>query len=227
MTTINPHKSRLSRATVPRPSAAATTSAPILPATSRPRCGLSRGKPSEPSQSPKPAWIRGAPSPGSHRTHKMRQRQKHEKHQRNDIDDDRKEAQAPFHAAAPHELNERVHDRPHDQRGSGGGHGWKGESRNPLGYPWCVGAHDHQDSHRQAEPEDTSGREALARLRLPPRVCRRPADVASPAERHSRESNSSVWGKTVSDVSTRAQRISPSRPIRKCPTTCSGSCHSA
>src|SRR2546425_12840133 len=77
-----------------------------------------------------------------------------------------KEAQAPFDAAAPDRLNERGHERKHDQRGTSGGHGRKSKSRYQVGYPRRVGAHDHQNSHRQAEPEDTSGREAPAGFRL-------------------------------------------------------------
>jgi hypothetical protein len=34
----------------------------------------------------------------------------------------------------PHELNERVHERKHDHRGTDGGHGRKGEPRHALGY---------------------------------------------------------------------------------------------
>ena len=93
----------------------------------------------------------------------MRQGQKHEKHQRNDIDDDREEAQVPFHAATPHELNERVHERQHDQRGTSGGHGRKGKSRNPLGYPRRGGAREHQYDRRRDEPKDLAGAEAARR----------------------------------------------------------------
>ena len=109
---------------------------------------------------------RSSVSRGRHRTHKVGQRQKHEKHHRNDIDDHGREAQARFHAAVPHELNERVHERKHDQRGTSRGQGRKGESWYPLGYPRRVAPHDHQYSHRQAEPEDPPRGEAPARVRL-------------------------------------------------------------
>src|SRR2546425_8039200 len=68
-------------------------------------------------------------SRGGHRTHKVRRGQKHEKHHSNDIDNHGKEAQAPFDAAAPDRLNERGHERKHDQRGTSGGHGRKSKSR--------------------------------------------------------------------------------------------------
>src|SRR2546427_10860681 len=72
---------------------------------------------------------RSSVSRGGHRTHKVRRGKKHENPHSNDIDNHGKEAQAPFHAAAPDRLNERGHERKHDQRGTSGGHGRKSKSR--------------------------------------------------------------------------------------------------
>jgi hypothetical protein len=56
-------------ATMTRPSAAASTSAPTRPRAVETAVGLGRGNPSAPSQSPKPVRIRGVPSPEAVNTH--------------------------------------------------------------------------------------------------------------------------------------------------------------
>src|SRR5439155_1043592 len=50
-----------------------------------------------------------------------------------------------------------------DQPGTSGGHGRKGKSRNPLGYPRRGGAREHQYDRRRDEPKDLAGAEAARR----------------------------------------------------------------